>query len=307
MNIRFYCITNADRTLHFPYTPANASFPGTAITAIADIGAINPRVIKEDSAKPRIKALLIASGLISTAVSIFLLTITLSAHAQEYCPSGAVVTAQSQCPGAVGPVDNLTKSILRLNNSGVNNPNETSIKVQTNNTKIGDQLENQTAAQNTTIGSFSTYENPTYGIRMAYPSSWEIRPPSSMLQVANKIVEFVLPSNKLDPNGSLDGDLSLSVESVSKFLDTNTMKVKSHALQDYVNGKISTINSMHKGQARQDVEPVLLQRRDRGARARIGALVPGVARLRAHPDGHRQLLPDCSSPRVSRSTWSAPR
>ena len=114
--------------MHFPYTPANASFPGTAITAIVGIAGINPRVIKEDSAKPGIKALLIASGLISTAVSIFLLTITLSAHAQEYCPSGAVVTAQSQCPGAVGPVDNLTKSILRLNNSGVNNPNETSIK-----------------------------------------------------------------------------------------------------------------------------------------------------------------------------------
>src|SRR5438128_1865955 len=142
----------------------------------------------------------------------------------QYCPSGAVVTAQSQCPGAVGPVDNLTKSILRLNNSGVNNPNETSIKVQTNNTKIGDQLENQTAAQNTTIGSFLTYENPTYGFRMAYPSSWEIRPPSGMLQVGNKIVEFVLPSNKLDPNGPLDGDLSLSAENVSKFLDTNTMK-----------------------------------------------------------------------------------
>ena len=33
----------------------------------------------------------------------------------------------------MGPVDNLTKSILRLNNSGVNNPNETSIKVQTDN------------------------------------------------------------------------------------------------------------------------------------------------------------------------------
>ena len=205
--------------------------------------AINPRVIKEDSAKPRIKALLIASGLISTAVSIFLLTITLSAHAQEYCPSGAVVTAQSQCPGAVGPVDNLTKSILRLNNSGVNNPNETSIKVQTNNTKIGDQLENQTAAQNTTIGSFSTTKSHIWN-QDGISFKLEIRPPHSMLQVANKIVEFVLPSNKLDPNGSLDGDLSLSVESVSKFLDTNTMKVKSHALQDYVNGKISTINSM---------------------------------------------------------------
>ena len=45
-------------------------------------------------------------------------------------------------------------------------------------------------------------------------------------------------------------------------------------------------------EARQDVEPVLLQRRDRGARARFGTAVPGVARLRAHPDGHRHVLPD---------------
>ena len=45
-------------------------------------------------------------------------------------------------------------------------------------------------------------------------------------------------------------------------------------------------------QARQDVEPVLLQRRHRRARPGIGAVVPGVARVRAHPDRHRQLLPD---------------
>jgi hypothetical protein len=65
-----------------------------------------------------------------------------------------------------------------------------------------------------------------------------------MLETGNKIVEFVLPLNKVDPNGHLDGDLSISVENVGKFLDTNTMKVKSHTLQEYVNGKINTINSM---------------------------------------------------------------
>jgi hypothetical protein len=113
--------------------------------------------------------------IILAAVSMCLLSVTLSVNAQlfpQYCPSGAVVTAQSQCSGAVGSPDNLTKSILRLNNSGVNSANETAIKANTNNSDSGDQLENQTAAQNTTIGSFLMYENPTYGFRMAYPSSW---------------------------------------------------------------------------------------------------------------------------------------
>lgn len=39
-----------------------------------------------------------------------------------------------------------------------------------------------------------------------------------------------------------DADLSIGVENVSKFLDTNTMKVKN--LQEYVNGKINEINSL---------------------------------------------------------------
>jgi hypothetical protein len=76
---------------------------------------------------------MLASGLISAAVSLWLLSVTLSAHAQEYCPSGAVVTAQSQCPGAVGSPDNLTKSILQLNNSGVYNAKDTAIKPQKDN------------------------------------------------------------------------------------------------------------------------------------------------------------------------------
>ena len=45
------------------------------------------------------------------------------------------------------------------------------------------------------------------------------------------------------------------------------------------------------GKLGQDVESVLLQRRDRGARTAIRALVSRVARVRPHPDGHRQLLP----------------
>ena len=98
---------------------------------------------------------MIATGLISAAISIRLLSVTLSAHAQlfpQYCPSGAVVTAQSQCPGAVGPIDNLTKSILRLNNSGVNSANDTAIKIQKENkSNTGVQT-----AQNTTSNSNMT-------------------------------------------------------------------------------------------------------------------------------------------------------
>ena len=232
-------------TMYVTNTLGNVSSLHTAITAT------DSEVLKEYKVEPRKSALLIASGLLSAAISIWLLSVTLSAHAQEYCPSGAVVTAQSQCPGAVGPVDNLTKSILRLNNSGVNNPNETAIKAKTNNLDIGDQLENQTAAQNTTIGSFLTYENSTYGFRMQYPSGWELRSPSSIFSVGNKVVEFALVSNKPNPFGSTflgskltDADLSISVENVSKFLDTNTMKVTSHNLQEYVNGKINGINSL---------------------------------------------------------------
>jgi hypothetical protein len=119
--------SNIDMGYVHPNTPAIVSFPRTTITAT------NSKVIKEYNAKPRIIALLIISGLISAAISIWILSIALSAHAQEYCPSGAVVTAQSQCPGAVGPVDNLTKSILRLNNSGVNNANDTANKIQKDN------------------------------------------------------------------------------------------------------------------------------------------------------------------------------
>jgi hypothetical protein len=113
--------------MYIPNTPAIVSFPGTASTAT------NSKVIKQHNVKPQISALLIASGLISAAISIWLLSVTLSAHAQEYCPSGAVVTAQSQCPGAVGPIDNLTKSILLLNYSGVDNAKDTAIKPQKDN------------------------------------------------------------------------------------------------------------------------------------------------------------------------------
>jgi len=78
--------------------------------------------------------------------------ITAEADAQlfpQYCPSGAIVTAQSQCSGAVGKPDNLTTSILALNNTitGSNNGSgTTAVKAQTGNNKnnytsIVDQLD----------------------------------------------------------------------------------------------------------------------------------------------------------------------
>jgi len=121
-------------------------------------------------------------------------------------------------------------------------------------------ISNNTSLHNTTDGRFLTYENSTYGFRMQYPSGWELRSSSSVFSIGNKIVEFALVSNKQNPFGSTllspkltDADLSVSVENVSKFLDTNTMKVKSHTLQEYVNGKINEINSLQYPQSSTDI------------------------------------------------------
>jgi hypothetical protein len=54
-----------------------------------------------------------------------------------------------------------------------------------------------------TNGSLLTYENPTYGFRMQYPSGWIVRPHSHMT------VEFVLQSDKLDPYGRQDASISV--------------------------------------------------------------------------------------------------
>ena len=43
--------------------------------------------------------------------------------------------------------------------------------------------------------------------------------------------------------------------------------------------------------ARSALQPLLLQRRHRGARLPVGADLARVARLRAHPDAHRRVLP----------------
>ncbi len=137
--------------------------------------------IEENNAKPWIVAIMITTGLISVALSIWLLSETLSAYAQEYCPSGAVVTAQSQCPGAVGPIDNLTKSILRLNNSGVNNPNDTAIKIQKDNkNNTGVQTVQNTISQSNMTGAGNMTKS-------AQPSQ-----PLSQPQILNTIPSIAL-------------------------------------------------------------------------------------------------------------------
>ena len=61
------------------------------------------------------------------------------------------------------------------------------------------------------------------------------------------------------------------------------------------------------GQARDDVEPVLLQRQRRGARLAVGTELPGFARVRPHPDAHRRLLLHARSQRRCRCSSSARR
>ena len=59
------------------------------------------------------------------------------------------------------------------------------------------------------------------------------------------------------------------------------------------------VDGWRNGPARQALQPRLLRRRHRGARCAVGAEPPGVARLRAHPDAHRRVLPDARGQRRS--------
>jgi hypothetical protein len=95
-----------------------------------------------------------------------------------------------------------------------------------------------------------TYTDPEGRFTINYPSNWKIKPTdgsSALLSIdRNKIVEFDLNSDRptMSGNPATDASLAISIENTSKYLDTNTLQVKTHPLRDYVNGKISTINSL---------------------------------------------------------------
>lgn len=107
-----------------------------------------------------------------------------------------------------------------------------------------------TSAQpTTTTNTTLTYTNTTAGFSIRYPSTWTIQPYEPTIIGPAKIVDFALQSNKSNNYGFgskplLDADLSITIENVSKYLDTNTMTVKTHPLQDYVNNQINIINSL---------------------------------------------------------------
>jgi PsbP len=93
------------------------------------------KLTKSLSIASYVTSLSIGLGL-SLAISVWLLAVPSSTHAQEYCPSGAVVTQQSQCPGAVpGPYSPFVRSILAHNNSGTstNSTNGTALKLKSEN------------------------------------------------------------------------------------------------------------------------------------------------------------------------------
>lgn len=83
------------------------------------------------------------------------------------------------------------------------------------------------------------YEDPVNGIRIQIPSNWQIGQ-------SDKIVEFRLPSTTKPSFGSgpaLDASLSISMQSVGSYHDTNTSQVKAASLQDYVTVKKNEISS----------------------------------------------------------------
>ena len=56
------------------------------------------------------------------------------------------------------------------------------------------------------------------------------------------------------------------------------------------------IHGWQKGKLGTMWNPYYFNGGDRGARLAVGARVPGVARMRPHPDAHRRLLPHARAP-----------
>ena len=86
------------------------------------------------------------------------------------------------------------------------------------------------------------YADPVNDIRIQIPSNWQIVSGQS-----DKIVEFKLPSMTKPSFGSgpaLDAHLSISLQNIGSYLDTNTLQLKSATLEDYVTAKKNEINSL---------------------------------------------------------------
>jgi hypothetical protein len=77
-----------------------------------------------------------------------------------------------------------------------------------------------------------TYENPTYGFRIQYPTDWNVTEDVPFTSEADlKVVEFRSPDR---------ASLSIDVENTNQYLDTNTLTLKSRTAQDYVSERIAT-------------------------------------------------------------------
>ncbi len=82
-----------------------------------------------------------------------------------------------------------------------------------------------------------TYTNPEGRFSIDYPSNSVAKP------VADIRLDMLVHTN----TNATDAVLSISIENTTKYLDTNTLQVKTHSLRDYVNDKINKINSLSSG------------------------------------------------------------
>jgi hypothetical protein len=92
---------------------------------------------------------------------------------------------------------------------------------------------------NVTIGQWSTYENPEFGISVDHPANWNLDLPEAFIGLPGdpRTVFNVVESP------SRWASLGITVENTSSFLDTDTMQVKNNTLEDYVGARRSQITS----------------------------------------------------------------
>jgi hypothetical protein len=157
------------------------------------------------------------------------------------CPDRYIKSSSGDCElaEASSPMSNNTTNQIpnqMLNNTTNQNQNQTSLQPQ------------QSPSQ---LQQLSTYEDPTNGIRIQTPTNWVIAPDEPLrIDEPGEIVEFSVPSTTSTTQPSFgsgpaprDATLTISVQRVDSYLDTEVLQVKNTTLLDYVAKEKNEINS----------------------------------------------------------------
>jgi hypothetical protein len=90
-----------------------------------------------------------------------------------------------------------------------------------------------TSAQNATSVNFETYQNPTLGFTLQYPSNWKVDEDRS----SDGLVQFFIPHRNL-------AIFHVSVKNVTRYFDTDTLTIKNKTAQMYALERLDTLSKI---------------------------------------------------------------